>query len=251
MIEFLRGEPADQYPQLRRQLAQYLTFLQSLRRWDGRFYRRYLSSSGEGWGQPSPYFDGEILLARCQAVRYLGEDRLLSDCLQSADAMYRAYARQAISEKQDDPQAKGFFQWGCMAFAELYAVDRENPKIHAQRAIGMAHWMIEVHHVTGRARNTGYAQEGIISAYHLAQEIGDTAAAGQLRDVIETELARLTSWQVGGPCPCPYLQQFTHYDTSCTGGVLNSADSPWLRIDTTQHQMHAVILALRYVWPRS
>ena len=31
---------------------------------------------------------------------------------------------------------------------------------------------------------------------------------------------------------------------------MNACDDPELRIDVTQHQMHAVILARRYLWPQ-
>jgi UDP-N-acetylmuramoyl-tripeptide--D-alanyl-D-alanine ligase len=230
------------------QLGEYLRFLTSLRRADHRFYRHYLLHSGEGWGQPSPYFDGEILLALAKAARYLGYADLVPDTLRSADAMYEAYALRQLAESLDDPDTKGFFPWGCLALVELHALDRADPARHAHRAISLAHWMIDVHRVAGRRRNTAYAQEGILSAYHLARDVGDVDAAGKFRRIIEQELSRLTSWQVGGPLPCPYLQRQTQYDPSCVGGVLGADENPWLRIDTTQHQMHAVILARRYVW---
>ena len=38
-------------------------------------------------------------------------------------------------------------------------------------------------------------------------------------------------------------------DPALIGGVLRAADRSELRIDVTQHQMHAVILARRYVYP--
>jgi UDP-N-acetylmuramoyl-tripeptide--D-alanyl-D-alanine ligase len=108
--------------------------------------------------------------------------------------------------------------------------------------------MIDVHRVAQRRRNTAYAYEGIVTAYHVARQIGDTQAARKFRLVIEEGLTKLTGWQVGGPIPSPYLRQQADFDPSCAGGVLGADENPWLRIDTTQHQMHAVILARRYVW---
>ena len=39
-----------------------------------------------------------------------------------------------------------------------------------------------------------------------------------------------------------YLRSQRDFQASCTGGVLGAATDPWLQIDTTQHQMHAVLL---------
>ncbi len=248
LIDFLRAEPVGQYGALRNELDQYLAFLLTLRRTDQRFHRKYLASSGEGWGQSSPYFDGEILLALVKAARYAGRHDLQQQCLQSAEAMYQAYVQDAVAQRQDADATKGFFQWGSMAFLELYDSQWESTQPYARRTIGLSHWMIDVHGVLQRRRNTAYAYEGLVCAFQLAQQINDLAAADKFRRTIERGLGKLTSWQVGGPIPSDYLQAVAQYDSSCQGGVLGADENPWLRIDTTQHQMHAVILARRYVW---
>ena len=72
----------------------------SCRAWNARtisFYRQYLLNSGEGWGEPSPYFDGEILLALVKAARYLQRDDLQPLVLRAAEASYAAHARDAIA----------------------------------------------------------------------------------------------------------------------------------------------------------
>ncbi len=247
-LEFLAVEPPDSSAELRRQLTEYVVFLKSLQRSDYCFYRQYLLSSGEGWGQPSPYFDGEILLALSRAAALLNDSDLVSDSLRSADAMFERYTRRPTTEQVDDDDAKGFFQWGCLACSELFELDRENPRQHAERAIRLSHWMIDVHKISQRRRNTAYALEGILAAWQLANQIGDETSARQFRAVIEHDLKRLTTWQVGGPIPCAYLQQIASFDPSCIGGVLSADQNPWLRIDVTQHQMHAVILALRHLF---
>ena len=39
-------------------------------------------------------------------------------------------------------------------------------------------------------------------------------------------------------------------DPKAIGGVMNSKSYPKLRIDVTQHQMHAVILARRFIYKK-
>ncbi len=162
--------------------------------------------------------------------------------------MYQAYVKGAVEQRRDDDETKGFYQWGSMAFLELFDTHWEATQPYARRAVDLAHWMIDVHHVLQRRRNTAYAMEGIVCAHYLASQIGDDVAANKFRHAIEQGLARLTTWQVGGPAPSAYLRGVSHYDPSCRGGVLGADENPWLRIDTTQHQLHAVILARRYVW---
>jgi UDP-N-acetylmuramoyl-tripeptide--D-alanyl-D-alanine ligase len=249
LIDFLRSEPPDAHPNLRRELREYLQFLISLRRYDLRFHKYYLVSSGEGHGAPSPYFDGEILLALVKCARYHGREDLRPMCLASAETMFEAYVDQAVRDRRDDDLTKGFYQWGSMAFLELSDAGWEGTEQYASRTVLMAQWMIDVHRVLQRKRNTAYAYEGIISAYHLARATGETESAEKFRRVIAQGLGKLITWQVGGPQPPAYLQAHREYDSRCRGGVLSSPGDPRLRIDTTQHQMHAVILARRYVWP--
>ncbi len=249
LIDFLRAEPPDEHARWRQELGEYLLFLQSLERPDQGFYRKYLCSSGEGWGQASPYFDGEILLACVKAARHLQRDDLQPLILRAADASYVAWARDAVQADRDDPNTKGYFQWACMAFAELHAAHWPQTEPYAQRAIELAHWMIDVHKPLDRPGNTAYACEGILAAYTLACDLGDAHSQDAFRRVIDEGLSKLTTWQVGSPQANAYLREPPPCDPQYIGGVLGAADRPWLRIDTTQHQMHAVILARRYLWP--
>jgi len=248
LIDFLRAEPVDAHVPLRQQLDEYLLCLRSLERADHRFYGQYLLSSGEGAGASSPYFDGEILLALVKAARHLQHEELQPLVLRAAEATYATYAREALDQRRDDPKTKGYFQWACLAFAELHASQWPDTQQYAQRAIELAQWMIDVHRTLDRSLNTAYAYEGIISAYELAQSVGDATAQAQFRRVIETGLAKLSTWQVGSAHANAYLRGQSVYHASCTGGILTADKNPWLRIDTTQHQMHAVILARKYVW---
>jgi hypothetical protein len=248
LIDFLRAEPAGSYPAMQTQLKQYLAFLASLRRQDGRFYKQYLNRSGEGVGLPSPYFDGEILLALVKAARYLGYDQLQAAAQETAQTTYRVYVDKTLQAGSDNDETKGFFQWGSMSYSELSDSGWPGTDVYAERTIQLAHWMIDVHRTLERRRNTGYAYEGIVSAYHLAESTGDNEAQEKFRRVCQQGLGKLLTWQVGSPVANEYLQKIKPAKPYSLGGVLNAADEPWLRIDVTQHQMHAVILARRYIW---
>ena len=76
----------------------------------------------------------------------------------------------------------------------------------------------------------------------------DTKTAEKIRKVIDEGLAKLTSWQVSGPMQNEYLLEHSIGDKIALGGVMNEKDNPYLRIDVTQHQMHSVILALKYIY---
>ena len=66
--------------------------------------------------------------------------------------------------------------------------------------------------------------------------------------VIDTGLTKLTSWQVGSPTANWFIRRRPTQNPYAMGGIQNHAFESLLRIDVTQHQMHAVILARRYVY---
>jgi UDP-N-acetylmuramoyl-tripeptide--D-alanyl-D-alanine ligase len=226
-----------------------LQFLLSLERPDGQFYRRYLVRSGEGWGRPSPYYDGEILLALVKAACYLSHDELRPVAQRSGDVLFEAWARKPLQDGQDAPLTKGFFQWGCMAYSEMHRAAWPGNDSAAGHAIALADWMIEVHRPLERRGNTGYAIEGVLSAYAVAEATGDAASQGKFRRVAEAVLAKLVTWQVGHSQANGFLRSCGRIDPQFVGGVMGAADDSRLRIDITQHQMHAVILARRYLLP--
>ena len=230
-------------------LAGYMKFLLSLRKPDGRFYSTY-THSGRPRGEPSPYFDGEALLAMVKAAKYAAHGRLRPLIVRSAEAMHEAYVTRALRRDPDSPATKGYYSWGSMAYHELVTAGWPRARPFARRAIRMAHWMIDVHRTLRRRKNTGYAHEGLISAYAIARRIGDRKAAGKISGVVHKGLAKLTGWQVGGPMPNDYLRRHATGDPRAVGGVMNGPADPELRIDVTQHQMHAVILARRHIYTR-
>ena len=84
----------------------------------------------------------------------------------------------------------------------------------------------------------------------MARLRGDAERMKKYADAIEAGLGKLTSWQVGSPIANTYISQFPTKDPRAIGGVQNHATEAPLRIDVVQHQMHAVILAQKYVYKR-
>ncbi len=249
LLEFLQAEPTARDP-WSAQLDEYLAFLRSLQRPDHRFYRAYLHSTGAGWGTPSPYYDGEILLALVRAATERRQDGdPPSRVLRAAAATDAAYVQDAIDQPRDDADTKGFFQWGCLAYARLFHSLWPGTAVYGPRTIALGHWMIDVHQVAQRPGNTAYACEGLVVAHQVAVGLGDQAAAEKFRRAIQQILGKLLTWQVGAAETNAFLRRQAEISPSCRGGVLSSAENPWLRIDMTQHQMHAILLARRAIWP--
>ena len=198
----------------------------------------------------NPYFDGETLLALIKAAKYLEYSDLVPHIEKSAMILAKEYTVDKWRIDPDSRLTKGFFQWGCMAFWEYQDAGWKNGPAFGDCILALAWWMIHVHKTLERTRNTGYAYEGIIHAYHLAKNRNLKAALNDLAYTIDTGLYKLTSWQVGGPLQHRnrYLSQHPTGDPLAVGGIMNHRQQAPLRIDVTQHQMHAVILALRYVY---
>jgi hypothetical protein len=246
LVEMIRVErDAVRRDLMRAKVNEYIQFLLTLRRgWGfaGRFGRR-----GPG-PVLVPYSDGEALLLLCKAARYTGREDLKPLALQLAEGMYQIYVREALRNDRDSDLTKGFYQWGTMAWFELCDADWPDADVYAERAVRLAYWMIDDHRTLARKRNTAYAQEGLICAWELARRSGNAAAQAKIGNVIDKGLAKLTSWQVGGPTQNAWLRNNISRDLRAIGGVMNGRADPRLRVDVTQHQMHAVILARRFIY---
>lgn len=245
LIEFLSAQPTVQTEPYEILLDDYLSFLRSLERKDGLIYGNYEFETGFGYGTASPYSDGEALLAFVKAAKTAGYSEYGSWLGDMAETMYTAHVEEALRLHPDSDTTKGFYQWGSMAFYELYTSDWKK-KRYATWTIDLAHWMIDTHEVLTRTRNTAYAFEGILSAYELAKLTGDEEAAAKFAQATSDGLYKLTTWQVGHSLQNHYLEDFPTDDPFALGGVMNAASEPLLRIDVAQHQMHAVQMALDY-----
>jgi len=245
-IEALRAEDPD-LPEARRaemneHLDGYLQFIVSARHPNGQFRDRYRLEDGGSFGKGSPYSDGEALLAMVKAAKYLQRDHLKPLVFEVAQSGIALNVDQALAAHPDSDTTKGYYQWASMSWTEMVTSDWEDTEVYGDTVIRLADWMIDVHRTLRRNRNTAYAYEGIISAYVVAERRGDTFHIDKYRCVMNRGLRRLTTWQVGHPLANKHVMQAPD-DPKSKGGIQNHASEPPLRIDVTQHQMHAVILA--------
>lgn len=247
-LEYLAGLDAkdERYQRYRRMAEEYLQFLLQLRDAEGHWHSRYDLLTGRGFAAPSPYFDGEAMLALCKAAKYHGLDELAPLVVESAHAGYRRYVTQAREQEPDSALTKGYYQWASMTYFELATSGWADSEVFGDRLLELADWMIDVHKTLDRTRNTAYAYEGIIPAYQLAKQRHDLERARKLRKVIVQGLNKLTSWQIGHSSANAYVRGAPRDDRRARGGIQNHRREPLLRVDVVQHQMHAVMLALRY-----
>ena len=249
LIDFLRIESNPEINEVYGlELKKSISFLKSLMMENGQFHKYYNYEEGSGFGGASPYFDGEALLALIKAAKYATYDELQEIVLYSAESMFRQNVEKALKLNPDSPVTKGFYQWGSMAFFELFTSGWENVLVYGDRVLALSNWMIDIHKTLHRTKNTAYAYEGIVLAWETARILEKHEAAEKLLTVIETGLYKLLTWQIGSPVENEFLREHPTNDPKAIGGVLNKKDGTLLRIDITQHQMHAVILALRYIY---
>jgi len=224
-----------------------LAFLLSLYRGDGHFHDRYDVDDGVGYSDgTSPYADGEALLALVKTARYIGGRSELQATIEAlVEGIENDYVAQPLRREEDSLLTKGCYQWYSLALYELSAIteEAESKQEYVDRTLRLANWVIDVHRILTRTRNTAYAYEGLLCAYDLARRSARPESL-KLRRAIESGLRELTQWQVGGPDPNAFLLDHPTTDRRAVGGVMSARDDPALRIDTTQHQMHAVVLAL-------
>jgi UDP-N-acetylmuramoyl-tripeptide--D-alanyl-D-alanine ligase len=186
-----------------------------------------------------------------KAAKYLGYNNLIPLIEDSAMVMANYYTIHQWRYDPDSKLTKGFFQWSCMAFWEYQDAGWKNAETFSDYVLTIAWWMIHTHRTLERTRNTAYAYEGIIHAYLLAKTRNHQAALNDLANTIDIGLYKLTKWQVGGPLQSrnKFLRaNQTSSDPLAIGGIMNHRRKAPLRIDVTQHQMHAVILALNFVY---
>ena len=228
-------------------LGEYLQFLINAQTQEG-LWPRYYDAGGLPFGESSPYYDGESLLALVKAAKYMGYQKLQPFVVKAADAGYTHYVQKALRIDPDSRITKGYYQWGSMAFFELATAGWPNMEKYGDYVISLADWMIDIHKTLWRKRNTAYAYEGIIHAYQLSVLGGHDQYMKKFACVIDTGLMKLTSWQVGSPMANWFIRRHPTQNPYAIGGIQNHAFESLLRIDVTQHQMHAVILARRYVY---
>jgi hypothetical protein len=259
-IEYLRTEKAGNTtinPKFKAEIYEkldgYIKFLTWMRLPDKHFSQSYSLLSKTKRGNYSPYFDGESMLCLIKAAKYLGEryGHLIPLLEESAIVMARDYTIGQWVTNHDSDKTKAFFQWSCMAFWEYQDAGWKNSETFGDYILTMAWWQMHIHHTLRRSRNTAYAYEGMTHAFKVARTRKHSAAIDDLGYTIDKGLFKLTSWQVGGPLADrnKFLVANPTDEKIAIGGVMNHRREAPLRIDVVQHQMHAVILATKYVYP--
>jgi len=257
VIEYLRMEKQGDVKidinfkeEMVQRLNGYIEHLKYLRLEDGHFSSAFFLPVKIKYPKSSPYYDGETLLCLTKAAKYLGYNDLIPIIEKSAIRMARHYTAKEWQKYPDSEMTKGFFQWGCMSFWEYQDAGWKDAQAMGDSLISLAWWMIHRHHILKRTRNTAYAFEGIIHAYLLAKKRNHVEAAEDLGFVIDRGLYKLTSWQVAGPLHFTntFLVKNYKHDRLAEGGVMNHSQEAPLRIDVAQHQMHSVMLAMKYVY---
>jgi hypothetical protein len=251
-IEYLsaaRELPAERRTLHETRLSEYLTMLTASVNPDGLWFGNYDASTCAASGPASPYSDGEALLTLVKAARYAGHHELHPLILRTAEAGHQLNVVAALEQDPDSDTTKGYYQWSSMSYYELATSGWPDTERFGKFLLDLADWQIDVHKTLTRVRNTGYAYEGIIPAYDWARKKGDPRA-DKFACVIDLALGRLLSWQVGGPLASSFTRRVSAGERLAVGGVQNEARAPALRIDVTQHQMHALIFAKNLVYTR-
>lgn len=188
-------------------------------------------------------------MALVKAVKHSGFKQLKPIVLESASRMHQVYVREALKKDADSPITKGFYQWGSMSFFEIYEAQWKNYQQFGKSVVDLAHWMIDVHQTLKRPKNAAYAYEGLSCALEIARRENNEQAAHKIAYVIDQGLGKLISWQKGSSPEVEFLKKVS--DPKALGAVMNGAHDPVLRIDVTQHQLHAMILARRYLYSKT
>lgn len=246
IVDYVRTlPPGEERTRLTARANEYLAFLASSIKSDGTWPGDYRYDTGEGVGAHSPYSDGETLLALVVAMKYLGRDDLRPVIEKAAAEGHKVNVDEALAKSRDSATTKGYYQWSSMAYYELSTSPMGGPTApYGGWLLALADWIIDVHQVGDRARNTGYAYEGIVSAYAWAKEIKDPRTEKYFC-AIHHGLGNLMAWQIGHPRAAALGGEG---DAKAVGGVQNHASEAPLRIDVVQHQMHATILAFEHLF---
>jgi len=253
LTEYLRSDatiPTAHREKLRARLDAHLDFLKSMQHACGNFSKEYYPAARVRSTISSPYYDGEVLLALCKAAKYMDRPDLVPVIERAAAFMAPHYTLKAWERHRDSDLTKGFYQWGSMAFWEYQDAGWKGAETFADTTLALGWWVIHTHRFAGKRANTSYALEGLCHAYRIAEAREHRAAMSEIRSVVDQVMYRLLKLQVGGPLAREahlYAGRKTD-DPLAVGGFLNVPTKPALRIDVTQHQLHAIMLALRHVY---
>lgn len=233
-------------------LDTYLQYLQHFELDDGGWGQRYVISLNKRDAESSSYYNGETLLLYCKAARYMGRRELVPKVERIAPLLAERYTVKAWETDPRSSETKGFGHWGCLAFAECVEAGWQGADVLGDTALAIAWWLLHEHEVESKPGSTAYAVEGLLGAYRVARVRGDAAAMQALRAASERILVRQIRCQIGGPLQEQNLfLSRTRVHPKYIGGIMSTEDSGFVRIDTVQHQVHAMLLALELLFPEA
>lgn len=250
IMDYMRSLPAMDGGERSRwtgRVNEYIDFVAGSIRTEGTWPADYRYDTGAGVGAHSPYSDGEALLSLVIAMKYLGRDDLRPEIEHAAKEGHRVNVVEARAQEADSATTKGYYQWSSMALYELATspmAAMTNAPPYGEWLLDLGDWILDVHHVISRERNTGYAFEGLVSSYAWAKKTKDPRAE-KYRCAIHLGLSNLLGWQIGHPRAAALGGGD---DPKAVGGVQNHARGPGLRIDVVQHQMHATMMAHEHLF---
>ena len=258
LTDFLAGQ--DKYldqntkDKYRRILFTHLQFLRTMELDDGSWSRAYELSSGIRKPVPSSYYDGEALLAYCKAARLYNRKDLIRRINFALPRLIHRYTVQTWQPDGDQDLTKGFYQWGSMAFAEYVEAGWEpHAKLAADAAMALAWWQIDENQLEAKKANVAYAVEGLAATWRIARMTKREAEEKRLKSVIDNIMGKLILCQYKGPFMQynPYLMSLKNVVPEAYGGITAAQNSPFVRIDNVQHQVHATLLMLEYLYPET
>ena len=258
LTDFLAGQ--DKYldqntkDKYRRILFTHLQFLRTMELDDGSWSRAYELSSGIRKPVPSSYYDGEALLAYCKAARLYNRKDLIRRINFALPRLIHRYTVQTWQPDGDQDLTKGFYQWGSMAFAEYVEAGWEpHAKLAADAAMALAWWQIDENKLEAKKANVAYAVEGLAATWRIARMTKREAEEKRLKSVIDNIMGKLILCQYKGPFMQynPYLMSLKNVVPEAYGGITAAPNSPFVRIDNVQHQVHATLLMLEYLYPET
>ena len=258
LTDFLAGQ--DKYldqntkDKYRRILFTHLQFLRTMELDDGSWSRAYELSSGIRKPVPSSYYDGEALLAYCKAARLYNRKDLIRRINFALPRLIHRYTVQTWQPDGDQDLTKGFYQWGSMAFAEYVEAGWEpHAKLAADAAMALAWWQIDENKLEAKKANVAYAVEGLAATWRIARMTKREAEEKRLKSVIDKIMGKLILCQYKGPFMQynPYLMSLKNVVPEAYGGITAAQNSPFVRIDNVQHQVHATLLMLEYLYPET
>ncbi len=258
LTDFLAGQ--DKYldqntkDKYRRILFTHLQFLRTMELDDGSWSRAYELSSGIRKPVPSSYYDGEALLAYCKAARLYNRKDLIRRINFALPRLIHRYTVQTWQPDGDQDLTKGFYQWGSMAFAEYVEAGWEpHAKLAVDAAMALAWWQIDENQLEAKKANVAYAVEGLAATWRIARMTKREAEEKRLKSVIDNIMGKLILCQYKGPFMQynPYLMSLKNVVPEAYGGITAAQNSPFVRIDNVQHQVHATLLMLEYLYPET